>query len=136
MNQLQQADFMDADTIQCPFGFYAAARETAPVYRLPKSPVPGKDVYLVTRYDLIQQVWRDWRIFSNQFASLMSRGDTTDPEIAAVLAEGYQTVPTMLTQDPPLQQKYRRLRLKALVTSRRYFCCSGGSWVSMVGTVG
>ena len=117
-SELTRPDFMDPETIQCPFAFYAAARAEAPVYRLPNSPAPGKAVFLVTRYELIQQVLRDWRTFSNRFGELMSRGDPSDPEIAAIQAQGYPTVPTMLTQDPPLQQKYRRLVTKAFSLAR------------------
>jgi len=101
MSGLTHRDFMDAETLQRPFDFYAAARAEAPVYRLPNSPVPGTDVYLVTRYDLIQSVLRDWRTFSNRFGALMGRSATRDPQVDAILAEGFPPVETMLTRIRP-----------------------------------
>jgi cytochrome P450 len=118
MSELSHREFMGADTLQCPFPFYAAARAEAPVYRLPNSPVPDTDVYLVTRYDLIQAVLRDWRTYSNRFGALMGRGAARDPEVEAILAEGYPPVETMLTQDPPIQRAYRGLATKAFGLAR------------------
>lgn len=118
MTDLAKTDFMDAQTLQCPFPFYAAARQTAPVYRLPNSPAPGTDVYLVTRYELIQKVLKDWRTFSNRFGALFARQNTDDPEIAAIQAQALPQVETMLTQDPPIQRDYRAMATKAFSLSR------------------
>jgi len=118
MPDLSTHDFMDSETVQCPFGFYAAARDQAPVYLLPKSPVPGTDVYLVTRFDLVQAVQKDWRTFSNRFSHLMGGRNRQDPEVAAILAETYPPVDTLLTQDPPLQRQYRALVTKAFTAAR------------------
>ena len=118
MSKLSERDFMGADTLQRPFEFYAAARAEAPVYRLPHSPVPGADVYLVTRYDLIQTVLGDWRTFSSRFGALMGRAAVRDPEIEAILADGYPPVETMLTQDPPAQRHYRSLAIRAFSLAR------------------
>jgi cytochrome P450 len=115
---LAKQDFMDSETVQCPFDFYAAARAVAPVYKLPKSPAPGTDVYLVTRYDLIQAVQKDWRTFSNRFGHLMGGRNRLDPEVAAILAEGYPTAETLLTQDPPTQRHYRTLLTKSFSVAR------------------
>ena len=115
---LATADLLDPATIQCPFHFYATAREEAPVLKLPRSPVPGSDIYLVTSYELISKVLPDWRRFSNRFANLMGGMSNDDPEIAAIRAEGWDPVPTMLTEDPPLQRKYRSLVTKAFSASR------------------
>lgn len=115
---LAQTDFLDPDTIQCPFSFYAAARAEAPVYELPRSPVPGRRVLLVSRYALIrEEVLPRWKRFSNRFGALMGRA-TDDAEIAAIVAKGYPGVETMLTQDPPLQRQYRTL-VSPLFSPRR-----------------
>jgi len=118
MSEHSRVDFMDPETLQCPFPFYASARAEAPVYRLPNSPVPGTDVYLVTRYDLIQSVLKDWRTFSNRFGGLMGRRDVNDPELKEILAGGFAPVETMLTQDPPTQRIYRALATKAFSLAR------------------
>jgi len=118
MSELSQIDFMNPETVQCPFPFYAAARTDAPVYRLPRSPVDGTDVYLVTRFDLVQKVLNDWRTFSSRFSHLMGAAGRTDPEIAEILADGYPPANTLLTQDPPLQRQYRSLITKSFSLAR------------------
>jgi cytochrome P450 len=106
---LEQVDFLDPDTIQCPFGFYEALRTEAPVFELPRSPIPDRRVLVVSKYRLIkEEVLPRWQIFSNRFGALMGRS-SEDPEIQAILAKGYPGVETMLTQDPPLQRQYRTL---------------------------
>jgi len=119
MSTLTDTDFMAPETIQCPFPFYAAARREAPVYPLPNSPIPGRQVFLVTRYDTIQRVLRDWKTFSNKFGVLMSQGGAeADPELRAIQAQGLEPVETMLTQDPPLQRKYRSFVTKSFGLAR------------------
>lgn len=115
---LSQADLLDPHTIQCPFSLYATARAEAPVLKLPKPLIPGRDVYLVTAYDVIAKVLPQWKLFSNRFAELMGGGGGQDPEVAAIQAQGWDPVPTMLTEDPPLQRKYRSLVTKAFSMGR------------------
>jgi cytochrome P450 len=109
MSKLQSADFMDPETIQSPFEFYAAARSEAPVYKLPKSPVSGQDVYLVTRYDLIESIIQDWRTYSNRFGHLMAGKDRADPEIREIVKDSVGSVDVLLTQDPPLHRGFRAI---------------------------
>ena len=118
MTSLDQMNFFDPETVECPFAFYAAAREEAPVYKLPNSPIPGRDVWLVTPYKLVHEVLRDWKRFSNKFASLMSARGQRDPEVEAIMAGGFPQVETMLTQDPPAQREYRTLVNKAFSAAR------------------
>jgi cytochrome P450 len=113
------ADFLAPQTLQRPFEFYAAARRDAPVHKLPKSPIEQGDVWLVCAYSLIQQVLRDWRTYSNRFGHLMGRGGTAaDAEVAAIEAQGYPQVNTMLTEDPPAQRRFRGLVTKAFGMTR------------------
>lgn len=112
-------DFLDPETVECPFDYYAWARAEAPVYRLPNSPVPGiDDVYLVTPYALVDEVVRDWKRFSNKFGSILGRSGVIDEEMKAIQAQGYGDTPTMLTQDPPAQRHYRALVNKAFSARR------------------
>ena len=112
-------DFLDPETIECPFPYYGWARAEAPVYRLPNSPVPGiDDVYLVTPYELVDEAIRDWRRFSSKFGSVLSGSVVIDKEIEEIQAEGFGDTPTMLTQDPPEQRHYRALVNKAFSARR------------------
>ncbi|WP_084421663.1 cytochrome P450 [Henriciella litoralis] len=107
---LKSHDFMDREIIQSPFKFYQALRNEAPVYQLPKSPIPGKRVFVVSTYKLIREdVLPDWKTYSNRFGALMGQTLSKDPEIAEIEAQGYEPVDTMLTEDPPAQRKYRSI---------------------------
>lgn len=117
MTKLEAMNFTDPDVVECPFAYYAAARDEAPVYKL-NDFVPGRDVYLVTPYALVQEVLRDWRTYSNKFASLMTGKGGDDPEIATIRKQGFKSVDTMLTQDPPAQKQYRAIVNKAFNARR------------------
>ena len=43
---LANYNFFDPEVIECPFDFYQAAREEAPVYRLPDT-----DIFFVSRHE-------------------------------------------------------------------------------------
>jgi cytochrome P450 len=114
VKDLVNADFMAPETIQCPYPYLAAARASAPVHKLKVSPVPGRDVYLVTSYDIIAKILPDWRRFSSRFGELMTGGiGAGDPEVDAIQAQGYATIPTLLTEDPPAQRQYKTITAKA-----------------------
>jgi cytochrome P450 len=88
---------------QCPHPYYAAMRETTPVFQ-----VPGTDIFMVTRHDLVGPIVRDTATFSSDF---MTAGQMPSAEvierIKAVMAEGWPQVPTMLTIDPPHHTRFR-----------------------------
>jgi len=118
MSALSKMDFLDEETIQCPFPFYHAAQAEAPVYKLPRSPIEGKDVYLVSSYALVQSVLRDWETYSNKFGPYLNARDVADPEVDAIAATGYTVANTMLTQDPPEQRDYRNVVNKSFTAAR------------------
>ncbi len=113
----------------CPFDPYSAAlshttdaayawmRAERPVYQL-----PGRNVFLITRYDDIIAAARDIETFSNEFISpglaLGEGSSAISEELAAVRATGYPQVSTMLTRDPPAHDRFRRLTTRAF-TARR-----------------
>jgi cytochrome P450 len=88
---------------QCPHLYYRAMQEQAPVFH-----VPGTDLYMVTRHEMVTPILRDTQLFSNNFGSAGEppRGDVAQ-RIKAVLANGWPQVPTMLTIDPPYHTRYR-----------------------------
>ncbi|MEH6581141.1 MAG: cytochrome P450 [Halioglobus sp.] len=105
-------DFMDAGVIECPYDFYAAAREEAPVYE-----VPGAGIYLISRYDDVRKVLADTGLFSSNFADDLNV-PPSNPEAAALYETGYETVNTLLTLDPPRHRVYRSLVNKVFSNSR------------------
>lgn len=106
---------------QCPYDHYRAMRNEQPVLRVDGAKVgrPGTDVYLVSRHADVVAVLRDWETFSSRFGA--PSADVT-PELAARLREvnkdGWPNVSTMLTEDPPVHTRYRRL-VSAAFTPRR-----------------
>lgn len=109
MNLTGPFDPFDPDTLQCPFPHYAAMRSDAPVLFLEQH-----GVHLVTRHDLVTEVLRDPQTYSSRFGALsMPMPADERARMAAVFAEGYRRVPTMLTADMPEHTRYRRLVAKA-----------------------
>ena len=81
---LDEIDFPSAEVMKCPFGFYGRLREDAPIYKL-----PGRDEYVVSRYEDIFAITMDQERFSNH-SSIFENGymrsgtlaDHVNPDIA------------------------------------------------------
>lgn len=110
-----------AEVMQCPFPHYDRLRAGEPVHRMAGELVgrPGETVHAVTRYDLASEVLSDWRTYSSRFGT---PGAAPPPhlleELRAIAAQGYGRPPTMLTADPPVHTRYRRLVSKAFTPGR------------------
>ncbi len=81
-------------------------REEAPVYR-----DPDTGIYFISRYDDVVALSMDHGTFSSMMPFAGSSGAVEaggDAELAGIMAQGYPTPDTMLTQDPPLQRRYRK----------------------------
>ena len=114
---LEELDFFDPVTAKQPFLFYELARQTAPVYKLPNSPIPNRDVFLVSSYDLVIKAALDTGNFSNQFSELMG-SPVVDPEVQEIARQGYPPRNTMLTQDLPEHRAYKTIAKKAFNAKR------------------
>ncbi len=99
--------FFDPEVVECPFAFYQAAREEAPVMQI-TAPESGQPVFLVTPYDLVVEVLKDPGLYSSRFFNPIGRQET-DPDIQAVYDQGWPWVDTLLTSDPPDHRRYRLL---------------------------
>jgi cytochrome P450 len=105
-------DFFDPEVIECPFDFYRAAREEAPVYRL-----PGTDIFIVSRYEDVRNALKRTDVFSNEFNEELNP-PPRNPEAGAIYAEGWEPVDTLLTVDAPRHKVYRSLLNKVFSTKR------------------
>lgn len=96
---------MHPELLACPAGLNTRLRKEAPVF---KDPLSG--IYFVSRYDDVVAMAMDHETYSSVMPGPDGRSasDLSDPELAAIMADGYPNVPTMLTQDPPLQRRYRK----------------------------
>ena len=94
---------MHPDVLRSPALMNHRLRTEAPVFREPTT-----GIFFVSGYDDVERMAREPETFSSAMPGAGPGAALGDPELAAVLKEGYPNVPTMLTQDPPLQRRYRR----------------------------
>ena len=115
------ADFnpLAPETLECPFPFYQALHEEAPVYE-----VPGLPFVIVSSYELLSEVVHDPHTYSSKTVTAfgVEPPPTDDPELqkfreAAKLA-AKETPDTLLSADPPHHARYRALVNKALSARR------------------
>jgi len=99
---------------QHPFPWYAALRESAPVWRH-----PATGLIFVSRHSHVSRILADTTTYSSRFASMPTAGGSeVSAKIATIMQQGFPRVSTMLTEDPPLQTRYRKTVGKALSTRR------------------
>ena len=109
---LADYNFFDPAVIEDPFDFYRAAREEAPVYRLPDT-----DIYFVSRYEDVRQALKRTEDFSNDFLDQLNV-PLKSKEAEAIYAQGWAVADTLLTVDPPRHKVYRKL-LNKVFSQRR-----------------
>ena len=109
---LKDYDFFDPEVIEDPYDFYRAARQEAPVYRL-----PGTDIFFVSRYEDVRLALKRTEVFSNEFLEELKPA-APSPDVEAIYAEGWETVSTLLTLDPPRHKVYRSLLNKVFSNKR------------------
>lgn len=107
-------DFSDHATQINPFDAYRQLHATAPVYR-----DPGTGFYVVLDYDLLREVARDPKLFSNETGVLLVRSGELGRRIAEMQEEhGIPSVSVLLTTDPPHHTYYRGFVDKAFSPAR------------------
>ena len=95
---------MHPDLLRCPALLNKRLRDEAPVFKDPSS-----GIYFISRFEDVVAMSQDPKIFSSVMGGAATRAvESPEPEIVEIMAEGYADVPTMLTQDPPLQRRYRK----------------------------
>ena len=95
---------MHPDVLRCPAVMNQRLRDEAPVF---KDPTTG--MFFISRYKDVVAMARDHVTYSSVMPGATSRAvNTDDTEVIGVMEEGYPNVSTMLTQDPPLQRRYRK----------------------------
>jgi cytochrome P450 len=113
--KLKDVDIFDPELMGCPHSYFKKLRDEAPVFQ---DPTTG--IFQVSKHELICQVARDAKLFSNQFGAVQRSGGQEYPQEAAdiLINEGYPPVDTMLTADPPRHTRYRSLVDKAFAPKR------------------
>ena len=95
---------MHPEVLACPAVMNRRLREEAPVFQDPMS-----GIYFISRYADVVAMAQDHQTFSSVMPGATSRAvNSEDAEVIELMEQGYPNVPTMLTQDPPLQRRYRK----------------------------
>jgi cytochrome P450 len=105
-------NFFDQEVLNCPYEFYRALQEQAPVYQL-----PGTNIFMVSRYADVKQLIKDTQTYSNNFNHLL-KGPEPAPEVTEIYARAWEPVDTMVTADPPRHKTYRTLVNKVFNAKR------------------
>jgi cytochrome P450 len=95
---------MHPDVLRAPAVLNRRLREEAPVFQ-----DSATGFFFVSRYADVVAAAMDHKTFSSVMPGFSNRAMNTEfDEVIAVVEQGYPNVPTMLTQDPPLQRRYRK----------------------------
>ncbi|WP_281783699.1 cytochrome P450 [Sinimarinibacterium flocculans] len=113
MGQLSSYSLADPETAICPFNYYKAMREEAPVHLDPKI-----GAYLVTRYDDIASALRQPLVFSSRQGFIEQLRKEYTPELDELMTrEGYGPI-QVAVWDPPEHTRMRALMDKAFTAHR------------------
>lgn len=92
------------EVLESPWAYYQAAIAERPVMTL-----PGTNITLVTSYDLLADAAGRVEDFSSDFSDLLAGQRSADPEVTAELEKGWPQRNTLLTADPPVHTRFRKL---------------------------
>jgi len=100
------ADFsyLDPNVNSDPWEFFEAAQQQTPVYQLPET-----GTFIVTKYDDLRKVLKDYETFSSNVGVSALRGG---PDLQqSILREGggWERTQTLQSTDPPVHGRYRKL---------------------------
>lgn len=107
---LRDFEYPSEAVFECPYPFFRALHEEAPVYQ-----VPGRNDFIVSRYDDVLWVTRHPEIFSNRRDGWSHHAA---PRVAEVLSQGCPFEPDMAYSDPPQNADYRSVASKVLSAAR------------------
>jgi cytochrome P450 len=111
----------DVETLKHPYDAYRRLRDHAPVRFM-----PGLNLHVVTRYDLVREALRDTATYSSRFDAFLGAGqqmmftaapDPVKAELQRLNAQMIPLPPTMLTLDEPEHTQYRSLVGKLFTVS-------------------
>lgn len=103
-------DPLAPEQLDDPFPLYERMRRECPVFY-----AENYGLWVVTRYDDLVRVAKDWETFSS--ANALTTLEPPD-EVRAVLEEGYPELPIIVASDPPLHTRIRGLVNRAFTAKR------------------
>ena len=103
-NMSATPSMLDPEVMQNPFPFYQWAHANAPVIEM-----PGTGMKIIMSYDMCAEATGRVEEFSNNFTAVLSGAMSQDPEVSAILDKGWPQIDTLLTADPPVHTRFRKL---------------------------
>ncbi|MEP5936841.1 MAG: cytochrome P450 [Erythrobacter sp.] len=97
-----QSNMFAPETLVDPFEHYRQIHEAG----IKIEHLPEMNTFVVYSYDLCSEATGRPEVFSNDFTALMG---ADDDEIKAILSEGWDNPPTLLTADHPVHTRNRKL---------------------------
>ncbi len=105
MNEMTSAkSLLDPEVMQNPFPLYQWAHANSPVIDL-----PGTGMKVIMGFDMCSEAAGRVDDFSNAFGLVLSGAMAEDKEIGAIFEQGYPQLDTLLTADPPVHTRFRKL---------------------------
>ncbi|CAN1521993.1 CypX Cytochrome P450 [Sphingomonadaceae bacterium] len=96
--------FMDPEVMQNPFPMYQWALANSPVME-----IPDTGMKIVMSYDMCSEATGRVEEFSNDFTGAIAGAMAEDPEVKAIIEKGWPQINTLLTADPPVHTRFRKL---------------------------
>lgn len=112
----EQAAGFDPAILDPPWAFHEQLRKNAPVFK-----VEQLGFYLVTRYEDVERILKDYKTFSNSFPGMFGTGlsfSPASPAKEAAHAKGYKWEPTLFFSDPPEHRRHRSVLQQAFSPRR------------------
>lgn len=107
-------NLMDPAVQRCPYDFYKATREQAPVYRMPQT-----GFHLVTSFDLCREVIRQPDLYASGVSPMaLKEGGVPQDIVDIYVNEGWVPLASCSTSDPPRHTRVRTF-LEPLFTAKR-----------------
>jgi cytochrome P450 len=114
---LDDCDFFSPEVLMDPHPLLARLRRERPVAKF-RQPGVDRDIYVVTSYALVGEVFRDHNRFSSNFLEMFTGGGRAAPEAVAILKKTWPEVNTLLTADEPDHTRLRSLAAKGFMPAR------------------
>lgn len=87
-----------------PHAYYQQQFARAPIFQ-----DPGTGIFVVIGHQLVSEATAMVTALSNDIGAVLSGGSTEDPDIQIVLEKGWPQTDTLLTADPPVHTRFRKL---------------------------
>jgi cytochrome P450 len=101
---------LNSAVLDDPYPFYARLRETAPVWQ-----VPGTEIFVVTRYALLEEASRRVDDFSSQLRAVLYRSGNGLP---GRMAKNNGVLQVLATADPPVHGAHKKAVFPELAARR------------------